>query len=78
MPQRGYAAVYDGHIFVDTVSQHERTAMVNWLVVHAGFAVPNGMGDFAIREQFARLAGPMKVSVKPVRIEMVAETVVPA
>ncbi|MER9355511.1 hypothetical protein NKI61_19775 [Mesorhizobium sp. M0514] len=69
MAQTGYAAVYNGHIFIDTVSQHERAAMVNWLVVHAGFAVPQGMGDFAIRDHFARLAGPMDVTVKPVSVE---------
>ncbi|TIX28880.1 hypothetical protein [Mesorhizobium sp.] len=68
--QRGYAAVYDGHIFLDTVGLHERTAMVNWLFIHAGFNVPLGMGDFAIRDHFAKLAAPMSVTVKPVSIEM--------
>lgn len=70
MAQSGFAAVFDGRILVDTVSQHERAAMVNWLVVHADFHVPMGMGDFAIREHFARLAGQMQVSVKPVSIQV--------
>ncbi len=72
MAQSGYAAVFDGRILVDTVSQHERAAMVNWLVVHAGFMVPTGMGDFAIREHFARLAEPMQVSVQKVSIQVAA------
>lgn len=71
MAQSGYAAVYDGSIFIDTVSQHERGAMVNWLVVHAGFNVPMGMGDFAIREHFTKFASSMEVSIKQVKVEVI-------
>lgn len=67
---RGYAAVHDGHILVATVSPHERAAMVNWLVANMGFMVPPGMGDFAIREHFSRLAQPLGVAVKRVNIEV--------
>lgn len=66
---RGYAAVFDGEsILVDTVSSTERAAMVNWLVVHAGFAVPAGMGDFAIRERFDLCASELRVKIEPVEV----------
>jgi hypothetical protein len=68
--ERGWAAVQDGNILVETVSPHDRAAMVNWLVTRAGFMVPAGMGDFAIREHFDRLAKPEGVSVKRVNIEV--------
>lgn len=57
-----------GVILVDTVSPHDRAAMVNWLVVYGGFMVPNGMGDFAIREHFDRLAKPAGVTIGHVTV----------
>jgi len=66
---RGYAAVINGdRILVNTVSDTDRAAMVNWLVVHAGFPAPHGMGDFAIREHFARMSKDAEVKVEPVEI----------
>ena len=67
---RGYAAIQGGTIIVNSISEHERAAMVNWLVVCAGFMVPAGMGDFAIRENFDKFAKPLNVSVKRVNIEV--------
>jgi hypothetical protein len=66
---QGYAAVQNGNIVVNSISEHERAAMVNWLVVYGGFMVPVGMGDFAIREHFSRIAQPLGVVVKRVNIE---------
>lgn len=54
----------DGAIVVDTVSRTDRAAMVNWLIVHGGFMVSNGMGDFAIREHFDRLGKASGVRVE--------------
>lgn len=65
---KAYAAVENGtDIMLDTVSSHERAAMVNWLVTRAGFMVPQGMGDFAIREHFARLADGV-AKIEPVEV----------
>lgn len=72
MSAQGYAAVTtDGEILTDTVSSHERAAMVNWLVVHARFMVPGGMGDFAIRDQFAIRSKMAGASIRQVRIEII-------
>lgn len=66
---KGFAAVVDGErILVDTVSPTDSAAMVNWLAVHAGFLVLKGMGDFAIREHFARLSKERNVKIAPVDI----------
>ena len=66
---KGFAAVIDGErILVDTVSLTDRAAMVNWLVVHARFAVPQGMSDFAIRDHFGRLSSYFGVKIEPVEI----------
>lgn len=66
----GYAAVQDGNIIVNSISAHERAAMVNWLVVCAGFMVPAGMGDFAIQENFDKFAKPQGVSVQRVIVQV--------
>ena len=58
------AITSDGAIVMDTVSSTDRAAMVNWLIVHGGFMVPRGMGDFAIREHFDRLAKSSGVSIE--------------
>ena len=68
--EKGYAAVLDQHILIDTVSTSDRAAMISWLIVHAGFMVPHGMGDFAIRDNFARYSKGRGVSIKPVRIQL--------
>ncbi len=68
MKASGFAAVFGGRILVDTVSLHERAAMVNWLFVYGDFNVPIGMGDFAIREHFDKRAAAFGVRVIPVEV----------
>lgn len=52
---KAFAAIENGaDIVIDTVSSHDRDAMIKWLAYRAGYVVPHGMGDFAIRDQFAR------------------------
>ncbi len=65
---KAWAAVEGTEILVDTVSSTDRAAMVNWLVTKAGFMVPQGMGDFAIREHFARLSKPAGVTIERVEV----------
>jgi hypothetical protein len=50
-----YAAIEHGTTIVpDTVSKSDSQSMRKWLSCRAGYAVPDGMGDFAMRDQFAR------------------------
>lgn len=52
-----WAAVEHGNgIVVDTISSSEQESRKKWLSVRGGYKVPDGMGDFAIREKFGRLA----------------------
>lgn len=69
MTASGYAAVAGDEILVQTVSQHERGAMVNWLVVFGKYHVSQGMGDFAIRDAFYRLTTTNGVKIVRVTIE---------
>lgn len=71
---KGFAAVTkDGEILVDTVSPHDRGAMVNWLYTHGGFMVPRGMGDYAIREAFALYSEKLGATVRPVNITTIEQ-----
>ena len=66
---KGYAAIVNGNfIAVRTVSDSERTAMVNWMITGANFVTPHGMGEFAIKEHFAKLTKDIDVKIQRVKI----------
>lgn len=66
----GWAAVEDGRILVDTVSPHERAAMVNWLWVYAGVPVSMLWSEADIREAFHKRAPARKTTAQRVTIEV--------
>ncbi len=65
----GYAVTdRRGQIFIRTVSDTQRAAMVNWLVAEAGIRVMAWATDDDIKEKFCKhhalgLAGVVKVKV---------------
>lgn len=67
----GFAAVhYDGQIYVETISRHDRGAMEKWLAAYGEYTVNPGMGDFTVRDAFMRLAGPHNIRILDVRISL--------
>lgn len=69
--EKAYAAVsQEKIILVKTVSTTELAAIVNWLVVYAGIPIIQGMGEFTIRDLFAKNADIMGVAIRRVKIEL--------
>lgn len=56
-PAEGYAVVEDGKINVSTVSETERAAVVNWLVVARNQLVTRSATDEQIAQAFKELRG---------------------
>lgn len=61
-----WAVVQNGDIFVNTTSSTDRGSMIRFLEEIAGIQVPEGMGDFAIRDRFANVAAQHNCRVERV------------
>jgi hypothetical protein len=64
---KAYAAVKDGtEIFINTTATTEAVAMRRFLEM-CNYRVPDGMGDFAVREKFFDYAQG-RVKIEPVEV----------
>lgn len=69
MSVKGYAIVTENEVLVPTVSPTRVGAIVNWLVVVAGFTVSNDVSDEEVEEAWSRCKGISECA--QVRIEIV-------
>ena len=72
MSDTGYAAVTFGKVLVETVSESERAAMVNWLVTAPQVMVLNSHTDEQIADAFATFTSreACGTRIRKVRIEI--------
>lgn len=64
-----WAAVELGRVIADTVSSNDSDPRKKWMALRAGYIVPDGMGDFTMREQFTRLSNG-HVTIKRVAVSI--------